>query len=110
MGTTDDELVRIAERRNNLITTGELERLGLCVDTIGRRTSRGSLRRIAPEVHTTSARPDGVPERELALCLAYPSAVLSHASAAAYSGVAACPEGSRRDHRPPRDPTAGGGQ
>ena len=92
MSTTDDDIVRIAERRQNLITTGELERLGLSSRSIQRRVASGQLRRVAPGVYTTMDPPDDVPRRELALCLSQPAAVISFASAAAYWGIRRAPK------------------
>jgi hypothetical protein len=92
MSTIDDSIVRIAERRHNLITTGELERLGLSNRSIQRRTARGQLRSLLPNVFTTGERPDTVRRRELALCLSHPDAVLSYSSAAAYWGIRRAPK------------------
>ena len=92
MSTIDDEIVRIAERRHNLITTGELERLGLSIRSIQRRTAGGQLRRLLPNVFATGAPPDEVPRRELALCLFHPAAVISHSSAAAFWGIRRAPK------------------
>jgi very-short-patch-repair endonuclease len=91
MSTIDDDIVRIAERRNDLITTGELERLGLSIRSIERRTERGQLRRIVPGVYATVPPPDDVPRRELAMCLFHPQAVISHHSAAAFWGIRRAP-------------------
>ncbi len=93
MSTIDDEIVRIAERRHDLITTSELERLGLSNRSIQRRADRGQLRRLFKDVHATLPPPDTVPRRELALCLFDPQAVISHASAAAYWGIRRAPKG-----------------
>jgi very-short-patch-repair endonuclease len=93
MSTIDDEIVRIAERRHDLITTSELERLGLSIRSIQRRTDRGQLRRLFKDVYATLPPPDNVPRRELALCLHDPEAVISHASAAAYWGIRRAPKG-----------------
>ena len=92
MGTTDDDIVRIAERRHDLITTGELEQLGLSKRSIQRRVALGQLRRVAADVYTAMEPPDEVPRRELALCLFHPSAVISHHSAAAYWGIRRAPK------------------
>jgi very-short-patch-repair endonuclease len=93
MSTIDDEIVRIAERRHDLITTSELERLGLSTRSIQRRADRGQLRRLSKDVYATLPPPDNVPRRELALCLHDPEAVISHASAAAYWGIRRAPKG-----------------
>jgi very-short-patch-repair endonuclease len=92
MSTIDDQIVRIAERRNNLITTGELERLGLSSRSIQRRVLRGQLRRLLPHVYAIVPVPDDVPRRELAVCLSSPNAVLSHSSAAAFWGIRRAPK------------------
>lgn len=91
MSTIDDDIVRIAERRHDLITSDELERLGLSQRSIERRAAGGRLRRMGPNVFTTMGPPDDVPRRELALCLSHPEAVMSHASAAAYWGIRRAP-------------------
>src|SRR5262245_36603718 len=93
MSTIDDEIVRIAERRHDLITTSELERLGLSIRSIQRRADRGQLRRLLKNVYATLPPPDEVPRRELALCLHNPNAVISHASAASYWGIRRAPKG-----------------
>jgi very-short-patch-repair endonuclease len=92
MSTIDDSIVRIAERRLNLVTTGDLQRLGLSNSSIKRRAARGQLRPLAPNVYATVAPPDNAPRRELALCLHHPDVVISHASAAAYWGIRRAPK------------------
>jgi hypothetical protein len=92
MSTMDDQIVRIAERRLNLVTTGDLERLGRSKRSIERRAARGQLRSLVPNVYATVPPPDDVPRRELALCLFHPAAVISHASAAAYWGIRRAPK------------------
>lgn len=54
--------MRIAERRNNLVTTADLERLGLSERTIRRLVASGQLHRLAPGVYVTSWLPDPVPQ------------------------------------------------
>lgn len=92
MSTNHNDIVRIAERRQDLITRGDLERLGLSKKAIQRRLAAGQLRPVAPGVYTAMEVPDGAPRRELALCLAYPDAVISHESAARYWGVRRAPK------------------
>jgi hypothetical protein len=92
MSTVDPEIVRIAERRSHLVTDGEVQRLGLTPRTIRRWVESGRLHRVAPGVLSTSAGPYDVSQRELALCLSLPSAVLSHHSAAAYWGIRRAPK------------------
>jgi very-short-patch-repair endonuclease len=92
MSTIDHEIVRIAERRHNLITTADLERLGLSRRSIQRRADSGQLRRLLTNVYATTPPPDAVPRRELALCLNHPDAVLSHSSAAAFWGIRRAPK------------------
>jgi very-short-patch-repair endonuclease len=92
MSTIDDSIVRIAERRLNLVTTDDLKRLGLSKSSINRRAARGQLRSLARDVYVTVPPPDDVPRRELALCLLHPEAVLSHHSAAAFWGIRRAPK------------------
>ena len=92
MSTIDDSIVRIAERRLNLVTTDDLKRLGLSKSSIKRRALRGQLRQFARDVYVTVPPPDDVPRRELALCLLHPGAVLSHHSAAAFWGIRRAPK------------------
>ena len=87
MSTVDPLIVRIAERRLQLVTDDELQRLGLASRTIRRRVELQQLHRVLPGVLSTHAGPYDVSQRELALCLSLPAAVLSHASAASYWGV-----------------------
>lgn len=91
--STTDRIVRIAERRNNLVTTDDLERLGLSERTIRRLAASRHLIRIAPGVYVTSWLPDPVPQWELGLCLANPGVVLSHSSAATFWGIRRAPKG-----------------
>ena len=53
----------------------------------GARVQLGRLHRVLPGVLSTTAGPFDVAQRELAICLSIPGAVLSHASAAAYWGI-----------------------
>jgi len=92
MSTIDDSIVRIAERRLNLVTTDDLQRLGLSVRSIQLRVARGQLRPVVRNVYATVPKPDDVPRRELALCLYHPSVVISHASAAASWGIRRAPK------------------
>ena len=87
MSTVDPLIVRIAERRLQLVTDDELQRLGLASRTIRRRVELQQLHRVLPGVLSTHAGPYDVSQRELALCLSLPAAVLSHASAASYWGI-----------------------
>ena len=87
MSTVDPNIVRIAERRLQLVTDDELQRLGLASRTIRRRVELQQLHRVLPGVLSTHAGPYDVSQRELALCLSLPAAVLSHASAASYWGI-----------------------
>jgi very-short-patch-repair endonuclease len=87
MSTVDPLIVRIAERRLQLVTDDELQRLGLASRTIRRRVELQLLHRVLPGVLSTHAGPYDVSQRELALCLSLPAAVLSHASAASYWGI-----------------------
>jgi very-short-patch-repair endonuclease len=93
MSTVDPLIVRIAERRMQLVTDDELERLGLPDRTIRHRIATGSLHRVAPGVLSTSPGPYDASQRELALCLSIDTAVLSHASAAAIWGIRRVPKG-----------------
>jgi very-short-patch-repair endonuclease len=92
MSTMDDEIVRIAERRLNLVTRDDLKRLGLTKSAIQRRTARGQLRALLPDVFAVVPPPDGVPRRELALCLFHSDAVISHHSAAAFWSIRRAPK------------------
>src|SRR5215218_1587449 len=92
MSTVDPDIVRIAERRLHLVTDGEVQRLGRSPRTIRRWVETGRLHRVAPGVLSTSAGPYDVSQRELALCLSLPSAVLSHHSAAAYWDIRRAPK------------------
>ena len=92
MSTVDPDIVRIAERRLHLVTDDELQRLGLTSRNIRRRVQLGQLHRVLPGVLSTDVGPYDVGQRELALCLSQPGAVLSHASAAAYWGIRRAPK------------------
>jgi very-short-patch-repair endonuclease len=92
MSTIDDSIVRIAERRLNLVTTDDLQRLGLSISSIKRRVARGQLRPLVRNVYATGVPPDDAPRRELALCLYHPAVVISHASAAAFWGIRRAPK------------------
>jgi len=92
MSTIDADIVRIAERRLHLVTDDEIQRLGLSDRAIRRRIDGGQLHRVAPGVLSTERGPYDVAQRELAICLSVPDAVLSHASAAAYWGVRRAPK------------------
>jgi very-short-patch-repair endonuclease len=92
MSTIDDSIVRIAERRLNLVTTEDLQRLGLSTRSIQLRVARGQLRRLIRNVYATGVPPDDAPRRELALCLYHPAVVISHASAAAFWGIRRAPK------------------
>src|SRR6476469_2849773 len=94
MSTVDPNIVRIAEGRLHLVTDDEVQRLGLSDRGIRRRLESGQLHRVLPGVLSTHAAPFDVPERELALCLSLPDAVLSHASAAAYWAIRRAPKDS----------------
>lgn len=74
MSAIDDEIVGIAERRQQLITSGELERLGLSTRSVQRRIGTGRLRRMTRDVFATVPPPDDVARWELALCLSHPAA------------------------------------
>jgi hypothetical protein len=92
MSTVDSTIVRIAERRLHLVTDDEIEQLGLSRRAICRRLELGQLHRVLPGVLSTSAGPYDVPQRELALCLSIPGAILSHASAAGYWDIRRAPK------------------
>jgi hypothetical protein len=92
MSTIDDHIVRIAERRLHLVTDDEVQRLGLTPRSVRRRLHAGRLHRVVPGVLSPHAGPYDVPQRELAICLALPDAVLSHASAAAFWGIRRAPK------------------
>ena len=92
MGAIDPLIVRIAERRLHLVTDDEVQRLGLTDQSVRRRLRLGTLHRVVPGVLSTVAGPYDVPQRELALCLSIPEAVLSHASAAKYWGIRRAPK------------------
>jgi very-short-patch-repair endonuclease len=87
MSTVDPHIVRIAERRLHLVTDDEIQRLGLPQRSIRRWIELRQLHRVGPGVLSTSAGPYDLSQRELALCLSLPAAVLSHASAAAIWGI-----------------------
>jgi len=91
MSTVDPHIVRIAERRLHLVTDVEIQRLGLPHRSIRRWIEFRQLHRVAPGVLSTSSGPYDVPQRELALCLSLPAAVLSHSSAAAVWGIRRVP-------------------
>jgi very-short-patch-repair endonuclease len=92
MSTVDPHIVRIAERRLHLVTDDEIQRLGLSPRSIRRWIETRQLHRVAPNVLSTSAGPYELPQRELAICLSIPDAVLSHASATAYWGLRRAPK------------------
>lgn len=92
MGTVDDSVVRIAERRLHLVTDDEAQQLGLTSRAIARRLKLGNLYRVVPGVLSTASGPYDVSQRELALCLSDPRIVLSHISAAAYWGIRRAPK------------------
>lgn len=92
MSTVESNIVRIAERRLHLVTDDEVQRLGLSDRTIRRRVEAGQLHRVLPGVLSTNAGPFDVPQRELALCLSIPDAVLSHTSAAGYWKIRRVPK------------------
>jgi hypothetical protein len=92
MGTVDDSVVRIAERRLHLVTDDEVQQLGLTALTIRRRIDSGQLHRVLPGVLSTIAGPYDVSQRALALCLSIPDAVLSHVSAAGHWGIRRVPK------------------
>jgi very-short-patch-repair endonuclease len=92
MSTVEEFIVRIAERRLHLVTDDEVQRLGLTSRSVRYRLNSGRLHRVLPGVLSTYAGPYDVPQRELAICLSIPDAVLSHASAAAYWGIRRAPK------------------
>src|SRR5262245_52281011 len=92
MSTVHSQIVRIAERRLQLVTDDELQRLGLTPRTIRRWVGREHLHRVLPNVLSTSSGPYDVTQRELALCLSIPGAVVSHHSAAAQWGIRRAPK------------------
>jgi very-short-patch-repair endonuclease len=92
MSTVDPDIVRIAERRLHLVTDAEVQRLGLSERSIRRLVGREELHRVLPGVLSTTRGPYDVSQRELALCLSIPGAVLSHHSAAAYWGIRRAPK------------------
>lgn len=92
MSTVHANIVRIAERRLHLVTDDEVERLGLSPRATRGRVRAGELHRMLPGVLSTVGPPYDVAQRELALCLSLPEAVLSHHSAAGYWGLRRAPK------------------
>jgi hypothetical protein len=92
MSTVDPHIVRIAERRLHLVTDDQIEKLGLSERSTRERVGDGRLHRVAPNVLATHAGPYDVSQRELAICLSVPDAVLSYASAAGYWGLRRAPK------------------
>jgi very-short-patch-repair endonuclease len=92
MSAIDDEVMRLAEARLNLITHRELVDLGLSRRSIERRAADGRLRQVLPGVYSTHGPPYDVPRRELAVCLSRIEAVISHSSAAAYWSIRRAPK------------------
>lgn len=93
MGMIDHHIMRIAERRQNLITTGELERLGLTDEQRRRQVRTGKLTVLQRGVYSPQSDPFTVDQRLLALCLSIPEAVVSHASAAEFWQLRRSPRG-----------------
>ena len=80
----DIEIMRIAERRKNLVTRSQLETLGLTLRQIDRRLHTGLLHRVLHCVYSTVEPPYAFDTRRLAACLAIPGGVVSHTTAASY--------------------------
>jgi very-short-patch-repair endonuclease len=84
MSMIDIEIMRIAERRKNLVTRSQLETLGLTIRQIDRRLDVGMLHRVLRTVYSTVEPPFPLDVRRLAVGLAVPESVVSHTTAAAY--------------------------
>jgi hypothetical protein len=84
MSMIDIEIMRIAERRKNLVTRSQLKTLGLTIDQIERRLRVGPLYRVFARVYSTVEPPLPADVRRLAVCLAIPGGVISYTSAAWY--------------------------
>jgi very-short-patch-repair endonuclease len=84
MSMIDIEIMRIAERRRNLVTRSQLETLGLSIKQIDNRLHDGRLHRVLRRVYSTVEPPLPLEVRRLALCLAIPGGVISHTAAATY--------------------------
>jgi very-short-patch-repair endonuclease len=91
MGMIDSSVVRVAELRNDLITTAQLHELGLDNHTIKRRVAAGRLVRVRRGLFTTRSLPLTTEQRSVAACLAAPDGVLSHTTAAASHGLRGIP-------------------
>ena len=72
MSMIDIEIVRIAERRKNLVTRSQLETLGLTSDQIERRLRRAASSRVLLAYTAQSSRLFPADVRRLAVCLAIP--------------------------------------
>lgn len=84
---TNDRIVRIAERRLDVVTSRDFQRLGLDQRNAARHAARGALQHLTGDVYATSVQRASTEQWELALCLGHPSAVVSHSSAAAFWGL-----------------------
>jgi very-short-patch-repair endonuclease len=91
MGMTDRSVVRVAELRNDLVTSAQLHQLGLDNDKIKRAVAAGRLTRIRRGLFTTGHLPLSSEQRGVAACLAVPDGVLSHTTAAATHGLRGIP-------------------
>jgi very-short-patch-repair endonuclease len=80
----DGAIAALAERQHGVVTRAQLRRLGLSDDAVDTRVARGRLHRLHRGVFAVGHRVLGARGRWLAAVLACgPTAVLSHASAAA---------------------------
>jgi hypothetical protein len=92
--TTITEIMRIAELRDELITIGQLRKLGLSSGAVARLVRSRLLTPIYRGVYTVVPGPISDERRILAACLAAPGAVVSHQSAAAHWHLRRAPRGS----------------
>jgi very-short-patch-repair endonuclease len=89
MSTADVSVLRVAELRNDLITTEQLHELGLNNQVIKRKVAAGLLVRVRRGLFTTRSLPLSQELRGVAACLAVPDGVLSHTTAAVHHGIRA---------------------
>jgi very-short-patch-repair endonuclease len=91
---TVTEIMRIAELREELITLGQLRKLGLSSDAVYRLTKSGVLTPIYRSVYSVVPGPVNDVRRMLAACLAVGGGVISHQSAGAHWHLRRAPRGS----------------
>jgi hypothetical protein len=87
----DHEVVRLAELRNGLVRVDDLRLLGLSRAQIRRRITRAELFVVHPGVLSRRPPPLDFEARAVAVCLAYPSGVLSFSAAAHFHRIRRVP-------------------